>query len=55
MVLRQQRTLTKLSALDAVKSLFSYWHVFHKPFTVVTFVVLFVHIAVVAFFGGIHW
>ena len=55
LVLRQQRMLNKLSVLEAMKSVFSYWHIFHKPFTVVTFVVLLVHVAVVAFFGGIHW
>lgn len=55
LVLRQQRMLNKLAVLDAMKSLFSYWHIFHKPFTVVTFVVLIIHVAVVAVFGGIHW
>lgn len=51
LVLRQQRLLNKLAVLDAMKRLFSYWHVFHKPFTVITFVIVLLHVGVVTFFG----
>jgi hypothetical protein len=51
LVLRQQRLLNKLAVLDAMKRLFSYWHVFHKPFTVITFVIVFLHVGVVTFLG----
>jgi hypothetical protein len=34
-----------------MKRLFSYWHVFHKPFTVITFFIVFLHVAVVTFLG----
>ena len=56
LVLRQQRLLNKLAVLDAMKRLFSYWHVFHKPFTVITFAIVFLHVGVVTFLGyGLHW
>ena len=56
LVLRQQRLLNKLAVLDAMKSLFSYWHVFHKPFTVITFVIVLVHVGVVTYLGyGLHF
>ncbi len=51
LVLRQQRLLNKLAVLDAMKRLFSYWHVFHKPFTVITFVIVIVHVGVVTYLG----
>lgn len=56
LILRQQRLLNKLAVLDAMKRLFSYWHVFHKPFTVITFVIVFLHVGVVTFLGyGLRW
>jgi len=56
LVLRQQRLLNKLAVLDAMKSIFSYWHVFHKPFTVITFVIVFLHVGVVVYLGyGLAW
>lgn len=56
LVLKQQRLLNKLAVLDAMKRLFSYWHVFHKPFTVITFVIVFLHVGVVTFLGyGLRW
>jgi hypothetical protein len=51
LVLRQKRLLNKLAVLGAMKRLFSYWHVFHKPFTVITFFIVFLHVAVVTFLG----
>jgi hypothetical protein len=56
LVLRQQRLLNHLAVLEASKRLFSYWHIFHKPFTVLTFVIVSLHIAVAVYLGyGIRW
>jgi len=56
LVLKQQRLLNHLAVLDASKRLFSYWHIFHKPFTVLTFVIVFLHVAVVFYLGyGFQW
>jgi len=56
LVLKQQRLLNHLAVLDASKRLFSYWHIFHKPFTVLTFVIVFLHVAVVVYLGyGFQW
>ena len=56
LVLKQQRLLNHLAVLDASKRLFSYWHIFHKPFTVLTFVIVFLHVAVVVYLGyGLQW
>ena len=56
LVLRQQRLLNHLAILDASQRLFSYWHVFHKPFTVITFVIVFLHAAVALYWGyGLKW
>jgi len=56
LVLRQQRLLNHLAVLDASKRLFSYWHIFHKPFTVLTFVIVFLHITVAVYWGyGFKW
>jgi hypothetical protein len=56
LVLRQKRLLNKLAVLDAMKRLFSYWHIFHKPFTVITFVIVFLHVGIAVYLGyGLRW
>ncbi len=56
LVLRQQRLLNHLAVLDASQRLFSYWHIFHRPFTVLTFVIVFLHVAVAVYLGyGLKW
>ena len=56
LVLRQQRLLSRLAVLEASQQVFSYWHIFHKPFTVITFVIVLVHITVAVFLGyGLRW
>lgn len=56
LVLRQQRLLNHLAVLDAIQQLFSYWHVFHKPFTILTFVIVSLHVAVALYLGyGLRW
>jgi hypothetical protein len=56
LVLRQRRVLDKLAVLDASQQLFSYWHIFHKPFTVMTFVIVSLHVALALYLGfGTQW
>jgi hypothetical protein len=56
LVLRQQRLLNELAVLDSMKRLFAYWHIFHKPFTVITFTIVLLHAAVAVYFGyGLAW
>jgi len=56
LVLRQRRILDKLAVLDASQQLFSFWHIFHKPFTVMTFVIVLLHVSVALFLGfGPAW
>ncbi len=56
LVLKQQRILNHLAVLDAMQQLFSYWHVFHKPFTVLTFVIVSLHVSVALYLGyGLAW
>jgi hypothetical protein len=56
LILKQRRLLKHLALLDASQKLFSFWHIFHKPFTVLASVVIFVHIAVATYFGyGVRW
>ena len=56
LVLRQRRALDKLAVLDASQQLFSYWHIFHKPFTVMTFVIVSLHVALALYLGfGPKW
>lgn len=56
LVLKQRRALDKLAVLDASQQLFSFWHIFHKPFTVMTFVIVSLHVAVALYLGyGPKW
>lgn len=56
LVLKQQRLLSRLAVLEATQRVFSFWHIFHKPFTVITFVIVSVHVAVALFLGyGLSW
>lgn len=56
LVLKQQRLLCRLAVLEASQRVFSYWHIFHRPFTVITFVIVLVHVAVAVFLGyGLGW
>lgn len=56
LILEQRRLLKRLAVLEASQQLLSYWHVFHKPFTVLASVVICLHIGVATFFGyGLNW
>ncbi len=41
----------RIQFLEQLKHYFHYWHVIHLPFTVIMFIILFVHIAVAVLFG----
>ncbi len=41
----------RIQFLEQMKHYFHYWHVIHLPFTVIMFIILFVHIAVAVVFG----
>jgi len=43
--------LRRIHFLEQVKNLFHYWHVIHLPFSIIMFVILFVHIGVAVTFG----
>ncbi|MFZ0430095.1 MAG: hypothetical protein WAO20_18400 [Acidobacteriota bacterium] len=56
LVLKQRRLLKKLAVLEASQRLFSYWHIFHRPFTILASVLILIHIAVATYFGyGVNW
>jgi hypothetical protein len=41
----------KLVLLNQVQKLFHYWHIFHKPFAIIMYVIMFVHIGVAVWLG----
>lgn len=56
LIMKQRRLLKKLAILEASQRLFCFWHVFHKPFTVLSTVVILLHVAVTIYFGyGVAW
>lgn len=56
LILRQRKLLKRLAILDASQRLFSLWHIFHRPFTFLATVLIFLHIAITTYFRyGIPW
>jgi hypothetical protein len=45
------KLLRRIHFLEQVKNLFHYWHVIHLPFSIIMFVILFIHIGVAITFG----
>jgi hypothetical protein len=41
----------RIQFLEQLKHYFHYWHVIHLPFTVIMFIILFVHVGVAVVFG----
>ncbi len=41
----------RISFLNQVQTLFHYWHVFHKPFAVIMYLVMIVHVVVAVWLG----
>jgi len=51
--LAREKALLKrrITLLNAMKSMFHYWHVIHKPFAYIMVIIMFVHIVVTVSFG----
>ncbi|MDP1677027.1 MAG: hypothetical protein Q8L88_09180 [Bacteroidota bacterium] len=45
------KLLRRVHFLEQVKNLFHYWHVVHLPFSIIMFVILFIHVGVAITFG----
>jgi len=43
--------MRKMALLSAIQPMFHYWHVIHKPFAYVMFIIMFLHIGVTVVFG----
>lgn len=41
----------KLVLLNQVQKLFHYWHIFHKPFAIIMYIIMFVHIGIAVWLG----
>ena len=41
----------RIALLSKVHKLFHYWHVFHKPFAVIMYVIMFVHVGIAVWLG----
>ncbi len=52
LIQKKRRLLQSRMFLDASHRLLHHWHVFHKPFAVIMFVVMFLHVAVYYVFKG---
>ena len=48
---KMQITRFRMQRLDKMQRLFSYWHIFHKPFAIIMMVIVIVHIAVTLAMG----
>lgn len=45
------KLLRRMQFLEQLKTVFHYWHIIHLPFSIVMFVILFIHIGVTVLFG----
>ena len=45
------KLLRRIHFLEQLKNLFHYWHVIHLPFSIIMFVILFIHVGVAIAFG----
>ena len=41
----------KMALFDQVQQLFHYWHVFHKPFAIIMYIIMVVHVAIAVWLG----
>ncbi len=51
LVWRQINLQRRAKRLNQVQQLFHYWHVFHKPFAIILYVIMFIHIGVAVWLG----
>ncbi len=48
---RKIRLQRRILLLNQVQRLFHYWHVFHKPFAIIMYLIMFIHIGIVVWLG----
>jgi len=51
LALRKTLLKRKMVVLDQVQQLFHYWHVFHKPFAIIMYMIMAVHVGVAIWLG----
>jgi hypothetical protein len=51
LVLRKALLERRILFLNRVQQLFHYWHVFHKPFAIIMYIIMIVHVAVAVWLG----
>ncbi len=51
LAIRKSILRRKMAILDQVQQLFHYWHVFHKPFAIIMYIIMVVHVAVAVWLG----
>lgn len=43
--------IRKISLINQVQQLFHYWHVFHKPFAIIMYLIMFIHVGIAVWLG----
>jgi len=51
LAIRRMVLTRRIAFLQQFKQVFHYWHVIHLPFSIIMFVILFVHVGVAVAFG----
>lgn len=51
LVLRKTLLERRILVLNRIQQLFHYWHVFHKPFAIIMYIIMIVHVAVAVWLG----
>lgn len=51
LALRRERLTRRTLLLNKVQQLFHYWHVFHKPFAILMYIIMFIHVGVAIWLG----
>lgn len=48
---RKIKLQRRMLLLNKIQQLFHYWHVFHKPFAIIMYLIMFVHVGVAVWLG----
>jgi hypothetical protein len=51
LVLNRSLLNRKIAFLNQVQTLFHYWHVFHKPFAIIMYIIMLVHVGIAIWLG----
>jgi hypothetical protein len=51
LVLKKTLLERRILFLNRIQQLFHYWHVFHKPFAIIMYIIMIVHVAVAVWLG----